>query len=282
MHKYFDFKKIYEAESLGEPLKPEEMGTPTLDSNIDEMDSSVKLEDFTKMSIDNILEITLTSQDIENLKNGESVLKEDSEWKKKDNETIITPIKLVIINTKNETSKNDPTALVFNLDEDIVNEIVDNVSSQAVMQPLKGTGQEGLEIPNIMVRFIKSIDLSVNHDEKAVPASPEQIAQGMVTPEKTEGSLPNESKNILKFDQFVNENKKKWIGGLDMKKGALKKVMGDDDISMDDLNKKEKSLKKKDKDKKKPGIQLNAKDAKTRKRIVLAKNLMKASGADKK
>ena len=41
----------------------------------------------------------------------------------------------------------------------------------------------------------------------------------------------------------------------------------------------EAKLKKKDKDKKKPGLQLGEKDAKTHKRNVLAKNLMKASGA---
>lgn len=84
------------------------------------------------------------------------------------------------------------------------------------------------------------------------------------------------------FNQFLNEAKKeKWISKLDMKKGALKKEMGKEELTAADLAKKEKGLKKKDKDKKKPGLQLSKKDAKTRKRIVLAKNLMKASGAIK-
>jgi hypothetical protein len=88
--------------------------------------------------------------------------------------------------------------------------------------------------------------------------------------------------SIKNFNQFLNEAKKeKWIGKLDMKKGALKKEMGKEELTAADLAKKEKELKKKDKDKKKPGIQLSKKDAKTRKRIVLAKNLMKASGAIK-
>ena len=88
--------------------------------------------------------------------------------------------------------------------------------------------------------------------------------------------------SIKNFSQFVNEAKgEKWIGKIDMKKGALKKEMGKEKLTAKDLAKKEKQLEKKDKDKKKPGLQLGKKDAKTRKRLVLAKNLMKASGAIK-
>lgn len=216
MHKYFDFKKIYEAENLGTPLSPEELGTPASSLNIADTDSSIEIEDFTKMSLDNILEITLTFQDIENLKEGQSVLKEDAEWKKKSNETHVTPIKLVIINTKNETSKNDPTALVFNLDEDTLTEILNNIDSQTVMQSLKGTGRDGIEIPNITVRFIKSIDLSVEHDKKVIPASPNQLSQAGEI-------LPNESKRIFNFNQFINENKKKEIKDVKIKNGEPKK-----------------------------------------------------------
>jgi hypothetical protein len=92
-------------------------------------------------------------------------------------------------------------------------------------------------------------------------------------------------KAIKSFDDFVGEAKKnsgQWIKDLDMKKGALRKEMKKgkgEKISAKDLAKSEAKLKKKDKDKKKPGLQLDAKDAKTHKRNVLAKNLMKASGA---
>lgn len=87
---------------------------------------------------------------------------------------------------------------------------------------------------------------------------------------------------IKGFDEFINEAKKEsWIAKLDMKKGALKKEMNKKKLTKSDLSKKEASLKKKDKDKKKPGLQLNKKDAKTAKRVTLAKNLMKASGAIK-
>lgn len=93
----------------------------------------------------------------------------------------------------------------------------------------------------------------------------------------------NETTMIKTFDQFVNEAKKeKWIADIDMKKGALRKEMGKkkgEKVSTKDIAKSEAKLAKKDKDKKKPGLQLDKKDAKTHKRNVLAKNLMKASGA---
>jgi hypothetical protein len=94
--------------------------------------------------------------------------------------------------------------------------------------------------------------------------------------EKNESSMKSEIKS---FDAFIGEAKKKWIGDIDMKKGALKKDLGKEEITAEDIAKVEKKLKAKDKDKKKPGLQLDKKDAKTHKRAVLAKNLMKASGA---
>ena len=88
------------------------------------------------------------------------------------------------------------------------------------------------------------------------------------------------SGKIMNFDSFVNEAKKdKWIGKIDMKKGALKKEIGKEKLTKNDITAEEKKLAKKDKDKKKPGFQLDKKDAKKHKRLTLAKNLMKASGA---
>lgn len=119
-------------------------------------------------------------------------------------------------------------------------------------------------------------------EEPTTAAEDEAIANAAET-----GELMPESA-ILSFDSFVGEAKKskdeKWIKDIDMKKGALRKEMkkGEEEkITAAELAKSEAKLKKKDKDKKKPGLQLNAKDAKTHKRNVLAKNLMKASGAIK-
>jgi len=84
----------------------------------------------------------------------------------------------------------------------------------------------------------------------------------------------------MNFDSYVNEAKKdKLVGGIDVKKGALKKEMSKKKLTKKDIDAEEKKLENKDKDKKKPGFQLGKKDAKTHKRLTLAKNLMKASGA---
>lgn len=221
MHKYFNFTKIYEAEQNGLPLDPEEMGTP---GSLPESEPTEKLKDFDLLAKENILEIVLTETDINELKNGESVSKDDAHWKNKKNETDSTSIKLVILNTKNDTSKNDPEALVFNLDDTVAQDILEGVKLGNVEQVLKGLGQNGTEIPDITVRFVKSVDLDTSAKEKVIPASPEQIESGAVTPDATVGELPNESRGIMSFDQFVNEGKKKWSGdSKDMKKGAPKK-----------------------------------------------------------
>ena len=205
MHKYFNFTKIYEAEQMGAPLDPEEMGTP---GSLPEAIPTDKLEDFQLLAKENILEVTLTMKDMDGLETGESVSKEDAKWKNKTNETKTKDIKLIILNTKNDTSKNDAEALVFNLDDSIAGDIVEGIKLGNVTQVLKGTGGDGIEIPDITVRFIKSVELDTSAKETVVPASPEQIESGVVTPNVVAGEIPNESRGIMSFNQFVNEGKK--------------------------------------------------------------------------
>lgn len=281
MHKYFNFTKIYEAEQVGEPLAPEEMGTP---GNSAKSEPVEKLEDFTVLAKENILEITLTKEDIESLKGGKSISKEkpEAQWKNIDNETEVKDVELVIINTSNENTKNDPTAIVFDLDDTNVKDILEGIELGRVEQGLKAISQNGAVLP-ITVRFIKSVELDTSAKETVIPATPEQIESGAVTPEATAGELPNESIGIMSFDQFVNEGKKKWIADVvkDMKKGALKKELGGGKVTKAKIAEKEAELKKKDKDKKKPGLQLNPKDAKSHKRNILALNLLKAQKGKK-
>lgn len=123
-------------------------------------------------------------------------------------------------------------------------------------------------------------------EEETPTAEEVAAATGEIVPEKTsESSEPelNLPHAIRSFDEFIGEAKKeKWIAKVDMEKGALRKEMKKkkgEEISPEEIEASEKKLAKKDKDKKKPGLQLNKKDAKTHKRNVLAKNLMKASGA---
>lgn len=126
-------------------------------------------------------------------------------------------------------------------------------------------------------------------EETPTASAAEIAAETGVTPtapigEQSGANPVSAPKAIKSFDDFVTEAKKnpEWIKDIDMKKGALRKEMGKkkgEKISAKDIAKSEAKLKKKDKDKKKPGLQLDKKDAKTHKRNVLAKNLMKASGA---
>lgn len=119
-------------------------------------------------------------------------------------------------------------------------------------------------------------DAAPTPDAAITPEKAEEIA---ATGELTAGSSP---RAIKSFEDFMGEAKKTWIKDVPMEKGALRKEMKKgkgEKITKADIMKKEASLKKKDKDKKKPGLQLSKKDAKTHKRDVLALNLMKASGA---
>jgi hypothetical protein len=291
MHKYFNFSKIYEAEQTGKELLPSDLGTQEAPIQLEAPED--KLEDFAVLAKDHLIEVFLSNQDLIDLSSGKSVTKNDAQWKLKTGNTLedITPIKEVIFNTSNEKTESDKDALLFALGdprtstaEGIANRIINafkDLGTGELLEVLTGTAQDGTVIPEISVKFLRSPELDTSPATAPVkPASSTDIESGLVTPPATSEAVS--PKRIMNFNQFVNEGKKKWIGDIDMKKDALKKELGDDDLSMDDLNKEEARLKKKDKDKKKPGLQLGAKDAKTRKRVVLAKNLMKASGADKK
>jgi hypothetical protein len=87
----------------------------------------------------------------------------------------------------------------------------------------------------------------------------------------------------MKIEKFT-EKKKEWITGAIKKKGALRKVLGKKEgekISMSQIEDELDSLKKKDKDKSKKGIQgLNKKDLQKFRRLNLAKTLGKFNESD--
>jgi len=299
MHKYFNFAKIYEAEQTGEPLNPDEMGTP-VPQGVAADPTDTKLTDFAALAKDHMIEIILTYNDFDQLKKGESVLKTDSQAKMKTGDQThgIVDITSIIINTANDTAKNDKEALVFNLDdpnttteEGITNRILNDFKRPETsehVEVLTGTAQGGTSIPEITVKFLRSTDPQTwTGKDEAIPASAEQKEAGLVVPNATSGTIPNESielRKILSFNQFVNEGKKKWIADVvkDMKKGALKKELGGEKVTKSKIAEEEAELAKKDKNKKKPGLQLNAKDAKTHKRDILALNLLNAQKGKKK
>jgi hypothetical protein len=291
MHKYFDFTKIYEAEQSGIPLDPTGMGLPAAGQAA--TPDEEKLKDFGALAADNLIEIVLTDEDRKNLESGESIIKTDAQWKKKkgDQTDGIINIKSIIINTKNDTAKNDKDSLIFNIDdpatpEGVTRRILDNFSQPETsehIEVLKGLAQDGTDVPNITVKFLRSTEPSTSVGAKeAIPASDTQVASGAVVPEPAMGKIAAESRSIMSFNQFVNEGKMNWIDDVvkSMDKGALKKKMGGK-VTKEKIAKSEKALAKKDKDKKKPGLQLDAKDAKSHKRNVLAKNLLNAKKGKK-
>jgi len=81
---------------------------------------------------------------------------------------------------------------------------------------------------------------------------------------------------LQSFESFNEEKKDKWIQDAIKKPGALKKSLGkgkDDKITKTEIEKELSKLKAKDKDKKKPGTQLDKKDATKKRRLELAKTL---------
>ena len=88
---------------------------------------------------------------------------------------------------------------------------------------------------------------------------------------------------IKKFENFDDNSeefneKKNWIKDAIKNPGALKKSLGkkdDEKISKKEIDSELSKLKAKDKDKKKPGTQLDKKDATKKRRLELAKTLRK-------
>jgi hypothetical protein len=163
---------------------------------------------------------------------------------------------------------------------------IDQLESGPVTLNLKPTTGD-----QVSITFVKAgaeIEPQTEPEMTETPEAPETGEEPVVSAEQAEeiadtgemtaGMNP---RAIKSFDAFVQESKHTWIKDVPMKKGTLRKEMGKkkgEEITAKELAKSEAKLKKKDKDKKKPGLQLNTKDAKTHKRNVLAKNLMKASG----
>ena len=78
------------------------------------------------------------------------------------------------------------------------------------------------------------------------------------------------------FESFNEKKKDKWIKDAISSPGALKKSLGkgkEEKITKKEIEDELSKLKKKDKDKEKPGTQLDKKDATKKRRLELAKTL---------
>jgi hypothetical protein len=281
MYKHYDFAKIYEAEQTGTPLNPEDMGMESVDNS-----TEPKLEDFEALKNKGYqIEIMLTSSDINGLLTNKTLVKNDTKWKNINNQTDIKEITSLIINVGDTPFTKEQGALIFKIDSDTAQRITDSIKEGGtVTESFRSTSPSIID--GITINFIKSNEVTPDDETNVEPASDEQIAAGSVTPEPTEGVIA-ETKSIMNFNQFVSESKKvNWIADAvkGMEKGALKKdlkVKEGEKVTKSKIAKKEAELKKKDKDKKKPGLQLNLKDAKTHKRDILAVNLLNAQKSKK-
>ena len=79
---------------------------------------------------------------------------------------------------------------------------------------------------------------------------------------------------LQSFESFNEKKKDKWIQDAIKNPGALKKSLGKEEgekLTKAEIEKEIKELKAKDKDPKKPGTQLDKKDATKKRRLELAK-----------
>jgi hypothetical protein len=80
----------------------------------------------------------------------------------------------------------------------------------------------------------------------------------------------------MEIEKFESFNEKKWIKDAIKNPGALRKSLGkkeDEKLTKSEIAEELKKLKAKDKDSKKPGTQLDKKDATKKRRLELAKTL---------
>jgi hypothetical protein len=285
MHKYFNFAKIFEAEQAGEPLAPEEMGTPSAPEKAANSSSEASVVNLEELAKTHELNVLFTKHDIEQLERDGTLLKPGAQFQDESLANIVEiPIKISVAGRQSTGSQDDANAISFVIGEDDFKSMKDAMVGGTYQSELVS----GDTSTPVKVKF--NLDQSLYSQkvgQQGVAPSDAQVKAGSVPPPPVEGSTAeagsNESRSIMSFSQFVNEEKKnKWIADVvkDMDKGALRKEMKlkkGEEMNLSDIAKSEAKLKKKDKDKKKPGLQLDAKDAKTHKRNTLAKNLIKAS-----
>lgn len=300
MYRFIDYRKIFEAEEqpvAGTPAAPQ---AATPQQNAFDPKKAMLLVSLTEQDLDTLSET---------LKTGGIFQRPAKAVDKNNPESVIQipgvgsdfMIALLIANSDEKTatfpkaeeaSLDQAKTLIFNAYPKELAAIEDLSQGSNVMVSLKPLNAADL----IQINFTQIAEETSTTPEEPTQAemtpAPEPMAATEITTNAAEqaaetGELMPESA-IMSFDSFVGEAKKAkdktWIKDIDMKKGALRKEMKkgkEEKITPAEIAKSEAKLKKKDKDKKKPGLQLNAKDAKTHKRNVLAKNLMKASGAIK-
>ena len=185
MYRRYDFKKIFEAEQLGEPLDPADMG-------LEQQLSELTPNDHAGYELD----IALSEDEIENLKLTSKLVKTDAHWKKTENLTDSDPVENLVIETADgdEMVEDAGQTVTLHIKLETINRVLDTI---------KDGGLAKEAIGETKVTFTKSVATS----------TPEPVAQETNEPIE---SMPNESasKEILSFNQFINEKKGDWVADM--------------------------------------------------------------------
>lgn len=190
MYRRYDFKKIFEAEQAGEPLNPTDMGI-----------QPAALDQITQTGHAGYeIDLALTEDDINNLKSTSKIIKTDASWKKSENLTDVEPIEnLVVELTDSEEKVEDAGATVT---VHIKKETADRV-----MTTILEGGMAKEAIGQTKITFTKAIASSL--PEPTAPTAPADLGQEPM-------AQPNESANkqILSFNQFLNEGSRDWVADV--------------------------------------------------------------------
>jgi len=200
MYKYFDFKKIFESESV---MMPEEGATPTIS------EPKMTTVDLKKMNATSKLHLLLTGTEVDQLKT-QGFLNKTAEWKEVENETKIVPMQVSLYNA--DSGKPSPTA-----EDGVLMLTITNQKLDEILSGIEGGNKVETEIPStdktlegqpVQVSLTREIDItSVKPGEVAVPASQQQLEEPI--PASVEGTIGESFKGLMKFNQFVNESRKK-------------------------------------------------------------------------
>jgi len=242
MYKYFDFKKIFEDD--GSMMPPEPSTTVSAPEEF-----YVNLKEINKTSK---LHILLKGTDVDILKTQGS-LTTTAEFKKIGNETMINPIQIILFNA--DAGKNIPEAtgnvLILTLTNEIMNRVLEGIDGGNTIEEEIAAPNEQLGGERIKVVFTREIDVTnVKSGEIVSP-----VADTDILPAEAEAmtTMPESVGRLLKFNDFVNESKKKEKMMLDTKVKSVptkKKKIEADEIAKE-LKKLEGKLVKKEKIKKK-------------------------------
>jgi len=239
MYKYFDFKKIFEDDGSMMPPEPS-----TTVSEPEEF--LVNLKEINETSK---LHILLKGTDLDILKTQGS-LTTTAEFKKIDNETMINPVQIILYNA--DSGKDIPEAtdnvLILILTNEIMNRVLEGIDGGNTIEEEIAAPNEQLGGELIKVSFTREIDVTNVKSGEIVSS----IAPTDILPVEAE-AMPESVGRLLKFNDFVNESKKKEKMLLDTKLKSVptkKKKIEADEIAKE-LKKLEGKLVKKEKIKKK-------------------------------